>query len=252
MVEKLFSLRGRTALITGGSRGLGLAMAQGFLEAGARIAICARSEEALRQAAATLGGDVRSYPADLTVRAQTEELARRVLEDFGGVDILVHNAGMNLPEPLETITDAAWDRTLELNLTAGMVLTRALAPAMKQRRWGRVIHISSIMGLASKAGRHAYSASKAGLLGLMRAAALDLAPYQITVNCIAPGPFLTDLPAGLLSPEEKQRAADRTALGRWGKPEEIVGPALLLASDAGSYITGSVLLVDGGLLATTF
>jgi NAD(P)-dependent dehydrogenase (short-subunit alcohol dehydrogenase family) len=141
---------------------------------------------------------------------------------------------------------------MEVNLNSAMALTRALTPQMKQRGWGRVIYISSIMGLASKAARNSYSASKAALIGLTKANALDLAEFGITVNCIAPGPFLTDLPASVLTPAQQEFAASRTALNRWGRPEELIGPALLLASDAGSYMTGSVLLVDGGLMCKTF
>ena len=123
---------------------------------------------------------------------------------------------------------------------------------MKERRWGRVIYISSIMGLTSAPGRTLYSATKSALIGLARAAANDLGGSGITVNCLAPGPFLTDLPASVLSEEQRAAFARRTALGRWGRPEELVGPALLLASDAGSYITGTTLVVDGGLLARVF
>ena len=164
------------------------------------------------------------------------------------MDILVNNAGSNIPEPVDKITDQAWSELLELNLSSAMRLTRLLAPGMKKKRWGRVIHVSSIMGLASKEGRSAYSATKAALLGLARASALDLGRHNITVNCIAPGPFLTDLPGRLLSDEEKKQFAERTALGRWGDPKELVGPVLLLASEAGAYITGAVLVVDGGAL----
>ena len=138
---------------------------------------------------------------------------------------------------------------MEINLGSVMALTRALVPQMKARRWGRVIHISSIMGFVSKAGRNGYSATKSALLGLARASALDLGPHGITVNCIAPGPFLTDLPGRLLSDEEKREFAQMTALGRWGDPNELMGPVLLLASEAGSYITGETLVVDGGWLA---
>jgi NAD(P)-dependent dehydrogenase (short-subunit alcohol dehydrogenase family) len=139
-----------------------------------------------------------------------------------------------------------------LNLSSCMALTRALVPQMKTHKWGRVIHISSIMGLASRAGRDAYSATKSALIGLARANALELGAYGITVNCLAPGPFLTDLPGKLLSAEEKAVFAKRTALGRWGDPRELAGPALLLASEAGSYITGHTLVVDGGSLCMTF
>src|SRR5262249_43138539 len=117
------------------------------------------------------------------------------------------------------------------------------------RRWGRVIHISSIMGFHSKEKRNVYSATKSALIGFARASAIDLGPFGVTVNCIAPGPFLTDLPGGILSEAEKKAFADRTAVGRWGDPKELVGPALLLASDAGSYITGATIIVDGGFLA---
>ncbi|HKI33096.1 MAG TPA: SDR family oxidoreductase, partial [Gemmataceae bacterium] len=152
-------------------------------------------------------------------------------------------------QAIDAISDADWDDVLEINLSSVMVLTRALVPQMKERRWGRIIHITSILGTVSKEGRNAYSATKSALMGLARASALDLGPHGITVNCIAPGPFLTDLPMSILSAAEKKTFADRTALLRWGEPKEMMGPALLLASDAGSYITGTTLVIDGGYLA---
>ena len=155
---------------------------------------------------------------------------------------------MNAPQAIDAVTDETWDRVVEVNLTSVMALTRALVPQMKERRWGRVIHISSIMGFVSKEGRNAYSATKSALLGLARASALDLGPFGITVNCIAPGPFLTDLPGRLLSDQEKRDFAKMTAVNRWGEPRELVGPALFLASEAGSYVTGTTVAVDGGWL----
>ena len=187
--------------------------------------------------------------ADLSRRDEASRLARAALEAFGRVDILINNAGTNVLQPIDEIQDADWDRVLELNLSSIMALTRALVPQMKARRWGRIIHISSIMGYISKEKRNVYSATKSALIGLARANALDLGPHGITVNCIAPGWFLTDLPARLLSDAEKRAAAEGTALGRWGDPPELVGPALMLASEAGRYITGSTLLVDGGFIA---
>jgi NAD(P)-dependent dehydrogenase (short-subunit alcohol dehydrogenase family) len=256
MIHELFNLSGRVALVTGGSKGLGKAMARGLAEAGADVVISSRHENELQQAIAEITAELpvrgKYFVADMTRRDQVEHLARAALESMGRVDILINNAGGNCPQEIDQITDADWERILELNLTSCMVLTRALVPQMKQRRWGRIIHISSIMGLASKEGRNVYSATKAALIGMARATALDLGAHGITVNCLAPGPFLTDLPGRILSAEEKQVFADRTALGRWGEPRELVGSALLLASEAGSYITGATLVVDGGTLCKTF
>lgn len=256
MKNSMFDLSGRVALVTGGSKGLGKAMARAFAEAGADVVIASRHEDELKAALAEIrsGTQVRGayFVADMSRRSEADRLAKSALGEFGRVDILVNNAGSNVPEEIDKITDANWDRIVELNLSSCMALTRALVPQMKGRKWGRVIHISSIMGLASKAGRDAYSATKSGLIGLARASALDLGPFGITVNCLAPGPFLTDLPGQLLSAEEKAVFAKRTALGRWGEPRELCGPALLLASEAGSYITGATLVVDGGSLCMTF
>lgn len=256
MKNSLFDLSGRVALVTGGSKGLGKAMARIFAEAGADIVISSRHEDELKAALAEIraGTEVRGeyVVADMSRRDDVRRLADEATKRMGRVDILVNNAGSNNPQPIDQIGDKDWDHIIELNLTSCMALTRALAPQMKSRRWGRIIHISSIMALASKEGRNAYSASKAALIGMARASALDLGAYNITVNCLAPGPFLTDLPGSLLSDEEKQVFASRTALGRWGDPRELAGPALLLASEAGSYITGAVLVVDGGSLCKTF
>ena len=176
-------------------------------------------------------------------------LAETAVAKMGRVDILVNNAGSNVPQAIDQIRDEDWDRILELNLTSCMALTRALVPQMKDRRWGRMIHISSIMGLASKAGRNVYSASKAALIGLAKASALDLGRSTSRSIAWPPAPFSPICPARSSPTKQKRGFAARTALGRWAEPRELVGPALLLASDAGSYITGSVLLVDGGVLA---
>jgi NAD(P)-dependent dehydrogenase (short-subunit alcohol dehydrogenase family) len=252
-MNKRFDLSGRVALVTGGSKGLGKAMAHGLAEAGADIIISSRTESELKSTLAEILAATprrgRYIVADMARRDQVQNLAKAAQEFLGHVDILINNAGTNKPQAIDAITNDAWDEVLEINLSSVMALTRALVPQMKERRWGRIIHISSAFGLVSKEKRNAYSATKSALLGLSRASALDLGTYGITVNCIAPGPFLTDLPKGLLSEAEKKAFADRTALGRWGQPEELIGPALLLASDAGSYITGTTLLVDGGSLA---
>ncbi len=253
MASNLFNLSGKVALVTGGSKGLGKAMARGLAEAGADVVISSRHENELRPALEEIlqgtGRKGRYLVADMSQREEVRRLAKTALDQMGRIDILINNAGTNVPQAIDAITDDTWDRVMEINLHSVMVLTRALVPQMKERRWGRIIHISSIMGFHSKEKRNVYSATKSALIGFARASALDLGAYGITVNCIAPGPFLTDLPNSVLSEAEKKAFAERTAIGRWGDPKELVGPALLLASDAGSYITGTTIIVDGGFLA---
>ena len=256
MHNTLFDLSGRVALITGGSKGLGKAMARQLAEAGADVVISSRHADELEAALQEIldGTSVRGafFTADMTRREEVAQLAQAALQEMGRVDILINNAGSNLPEAIDQVSDENWDTIIELNLTSCMALTRALVPHMKERKWGRVIYISSIMAFGSKVGRSSYSATKVALVGMTRTNALELGPYGITVNCLAPGPFLTELPMQLLSDEEKKVFAERTALGRWGDPRELAGSALLMASEAGSYITGTTLIVDGGTLCRTF
>jgi NAD(P)-dependent dehydrogenase (short-subunit alcohol dehydrogenase family) len=251
--KKLFDLTGRVALVTGGNKGLGKAMARGLAEAGADVFLASRNEAELKAAVdeitAATGRKGAYCVTDVSRRGDVAKLGKTALDQMGHVDILINNAGMNAPQPIDEIADEVWDKVLEVNLSSAMALTRAIVPQMRARKWGRVIHIASIMSFVSKEKRNAYSASKAALLGLTHASALDLGQDGVTVNCIAPGPFLTDMPMSILSAAEKQAFAERTALNRWGQPDELVGPMLLLASDAGSYITGTTLVVDGGWLA---
>jgi gluconate 5-dehydrogenase len=256
MKSNLFDLSGRAALITGGSKGLGKAMALALADAGADVFLSSRHEHELAAAAAEIraatGRKAECCAADMTKREDVARLAQPAVERLGRVDILINNAGSNTPQNLDATSDDAWDNIIELNLSSCMRLSRALVEPMKERRWGRIVYTSSIMGFASNPGRGAYSATKAALVGMVRAHALELGPHNITVNCIAPGPFLTDLPMSLLSDEQKANFASRAALQRWGQPEELAGPALLFCSDAGSYITGATLIVDGGTLCRTF
>lgn len=251
-----FDLTGRCALVTGGSRGLGREMARILAQAGATVALCARTESIVQSAAQAIaqetGARVEGLVADLGRRPDAERVAREAAERLGRIDILISNAGWNVPQTVDAVRDADWDALVELNVTSAMVLTRALAPAMIERRWGRILYTSSVMAFGSTPDRMAYSATKAALHGMVKSNALHLGPYGITVNCLAPGPFATDMPMTLLRPEQKQAFAGRTALGRWGQPAELAPAALLLASDAGSYITGSVLVVDGGVTARMF
>lgn len=256
MKNTIFDLTGRSALITGGSRGIGKAIALGFAQAGAELFLCSRKDDEIRAAAEEIHKQtsvrVECIAADMGRRDDVRRLAETAVARIGKIDILVNNAGWNVPQPIDAVRDEDWDYLVELNLTSCMALTRALTPGMKERRWGRVIHISSIMGLASTPGRNAYSATKAALVGMAKASALDLGPFGITVNCIAPGPIATEMPMSILSKPQQDALAARTAMNRWARPEELMGPALLLASEAGAYITGTVLVVDGGTLARIF
>jgi NAD(P)-dependent dehydrogenase (short-subunit alcohol dehydrogenase family) len=255
-MNKLWDLSGRVALVTGGSKGIGKAIARGYAEAGANVAISARHADELRAAVDSIrdGLNVRveSFVADMKQRDQSDALAAWALQTFGRVDILVNNAGSNKPQTLVETDDDTWDGIVELNLTSCMRLSRAVVKPMIERKWGRIIYISSIMGLASNPARGCYSATKAALIGMTRAQALELGPHGITVNCIAPGPVATDLPMSILNDQQKQRFAELTAVKRWGQPIDMVGPALMLGTDAGAFVTGNVIVADGGTLCRTF
>ncbi|MBT3192875.1 MAG: SDR family oxidoreductase [Verrucomicrobia bacterium] len=255
MAHDIFSLSGRSALVTGGSRGLGEAIARAFVQYGADVVIASRQEESLKSTASRLQtegtGRVAFVPADLTRREDVARLAHLAREAFGKIDILVNNAGSHHAQAVTDIVQRDWDELLELNLTSCMMLTRALAGEMKERGWGRIINVSSVLGLASRRKCAAYSVSKAALIGFTRASAIDLGPFGITVNCLAPGPFNVRAPDATPTDRQRENFTRWTALGRWGRPDELAGPALLLASDAGSYTTGTVIAVDGGALAST-
>ena len=255
-MDPFFDLTGRVALVTGGSKGIGHAIARGLARAGADLFICSRNEDSLKTAAEAIQQEtsvrVEYTAADMAIRADVNRVAEAAVQRLGKVDILVNNAGWNIPQAIDEIRDEDWHYLVELNLNSVMAMTRAVVPGMKARRWGRVIHISSIMALASTPKRNAYSATKAALIAMAKASALDLGPFGITVNCLAPGPIATDMPMSILSQEQQDALSSRTALGRWGQPEELAGPARLLASEAGSYITGTCLIVDGGALSRVF
>ena len=250
MHSDLFDLTGKRALVTGGSKGIGLAIAEGLASAGADVVINSRSEEELAVAREQiLKGTTRrvhTVVADLYRREETVNLAQEALEVMDGIDILVNNAGTNIANPVDKITDEDWALQLELNLSAPLVLTRELVPAMKEQNGGRIINISSIFGLCTKEARGAYTATKSGLIGLTRTMAQDLAPWNINVNAIAPGPISTDLTDRLVQGELRDYFDSMILLGRWGKPSDLVGPALMLASEAGAFMTGSTITVDGG------
>lgn len=255
MSTGLFDLKGRAALVTGGSKGIGKAIAAALHQAGAAVMIASRHGDALEAAAAEVAGTgdrVLCQVADMTRRAEVQGLADAAVAGLGKVDILVNNAGDNLPEPLHELSDATWDRLVELNLTSCALLTRALAPGMMQRRWGRIIYTASIMGIVGAAARSVYCATKGALISMAHSQAVELGGFGVTVNCVSPGPIMTDLPRAVLSERQRDALAARTALGRWGETQEVAAPVLMLASDAGAYMTGANVVVDGGITVKAY
>jgi NAD(P)-dependent dehydrogenase (short-subunit alcohol dehydrogenase family) len=253
----LFDLSGKRALVTGGSRGIGLMIARGFVEAGVRVTVSSRKADVCDQVAAELSevGECRSMPADLSTEVECRRLAEQVIEAEGGeLDILVNNAGATWGAPMADFDDAAWDRVLDLNVKGVFHLTRhlrdALAAAATPEDPSRVINIGSIDGLhVPLLETYSYSASKAAVHHLTRVLAARLAPELITVNAIAPGPFESKMMAATLESfgEQIRRSVP---LGRIGEPSDMAGTAIFLASRAGRYLTGAVIPVDGGLSTT--
>jgi NAD(P)-dependent dehydrogenase (short-subunit alcohol dehydrogenase family) len=249
-----FSLRKRRALVTGASQGLGYAIAEGLGEAGAEVVITDHNDRDIEGAVTSLrdstGACVYGLGSDLSIAGSAIGLVQATIDLVGSIDVLVANAGISVPESIIDLNDETWDRTIAVNLTSVMELTRAVAPSMSQQGWGRIIYTSSTFGEVSLPQRAAYSASKAGLRGLARASASDLGRLGITVNCIAPGPFITEQTNQTVQDvSARELIAESTVLGRWGTPSEIAGAVVLLASDAGSFITGTTIFVDGGYTA---
>ncbi len=249
-----FRLDGKRALVTGGGKGLGLVMATALAEAGADVAITGRTEAVLQTAATAIrertGRNTFAVAADVTLSEDVTRLQTTLDEEFGPVDILVNNAGVNVRGASHELAESDWDMVIAVNLKAPFLVARAFAPQMAQRGWGRIVNLGSILSTIALPGRAPYASAKAGVLNLTRVLALEYAGQGVTVNCLCPGPFATDMNLPLLNDPEKYAAfVAKIPIGRWGELTEIAGPTLFLCSPAASYVTGTALYVDGGWTA---
>lgn len=251
---KLFDLTNKVALITGGSKGLGLAMAAGLASAGARLVLVNRNAEEGAQAARDLNGDYGveaiSFAADITQEDQTVAMAKAAMDAFGRIDILINSAGINIRGAIDEVSPADFNQVMNVNVQGTWLSCRAVTPYMKQAGSGKIINLASTLGLVGLSNRTPYTASKGAVVQMTRALGLELAPFNINVNAICPGPFLTEMNLPIADSEESKKfIVGATALGRWGEMREIQGAAIFLASDAASYMIGSMLTVDGGWTA---
>ena len=251
-LDELFGLRGKIAVVTGASRGLGRAIAEALARAGASVILVSANPERLDEASAALqaaGLSATSHCCDLADKAQISALIDAVRTNPGRVDILVNAAGITEGHALFEYPDEVWERTLQVNLTAAFQLARGLAPLMVAQQSGSIINVTSLNAERGFPGNPAYVASKGALKQLSKSLAVDLAPYGIRVNTIGPGYFHTDMNSRSWNdPERREQRSSRTLLGRWGEPEDLAGAVIFLASAASAYVTGQDLYVDGGWL----
>lgn len=241
-------LSGQVALVTGGSRGIGKSICQHLARDGAKVAVVARDGARAEAAAAELPGEGhRGYACDVADSAAVDALVKQVEADLGGLDVVVNNAGVTADNLLVRIDDDAWDKVLDTNLKGAFNVIRAAARGMMRRRKGRIINITSVVGLTGNKGQANYSASKAGLIGLTKSVAKELASRSVLCNAVAPGFIETEMTAGL-GEDAKNTLMQQIALGRLGSGDDIAGVVRFLAGPDASYITGQVIVVDGGMV----
>lgn len=240
-------LEGKVALVTGASRGIGRDIAARFVEAGAKVALVARSRDALQDTASDLGDKAFPFVADVADSESIRETVSAVEQDIGPIDILVNNAGVTRDGVLVRVSEEDWDRVLDTNLKGAFNTTKVVARGMMKRRWGRVINITSVVGVIGNRGQVNYAASKAGLIGFTKSIAKELASRNILANAIAPGFMDTNMTRDL-SDEQRDALLSQIPLGKLGTGDDVASVALFLASEMASYITGQVLVVDGGMV----